>query len=173
MGEAWVRLEWTASRTTATEGFSVVPSTSLSHHRPGWKVAVDVHPAPTAAGASTVALWPPAPISDASIEEDDGDGGELEEEEESEVGPGGGLQAGEGGDGAAGRLEPEGTGTGKGLLPRQVTAGKIMDIVVQTRDVHGNRRGVGEWFTRGSVREGVLGRVQQYPQERTILTGGM
>ncbi|CAM9146088.1 unnamed protein product, partial [Ectocarpus sp. 8 AP-2014] len=146
-GEAWVRLEWTASRTKATEGLSVVPSTSLFHHRLGWKVAVDLHPAPTAAGASTVAVWPPAPISDTDIEEDEGDGGdeELDEEEESEVGAGGGVHAGEGNDGTAGWM------AGTGL--KQVTAGKMMEIVVQARDVHGNHRGVGgdsvQMYARG------------------------
>ncbi|CAN0570026.1 unnamed protein product, partial [Ectocarpus sp. 12 AP-2014] len=118
-GEAWVRLEWTASRTKATKGLSVVPSTSLFHHRLGWKVAVDLHPAPTAAAASTVAVWPPAPISDTDIGEDEGDGGdkELDEEEESEVRAVGGLHAGEGNNGTTGWME------GTGL--KQVTAGKV------------------------------------------------
>ncbi|CAM9996213.1 unnamed protein product, partial [Ectocarpus sp. 12 AP-2014] len=146
-GEAWVRLEWTASRTKATKGLSVVPSTSLFHHRLGWKVAVDLHPAPTAAAASTVAVWPPAPISDTDIGEDEGDGGdkELDEEEESEVRAVGGLHAGEGNNGTTGWME------GTGL--KQVTAGKMMDIVVQARDVHGNHRGAGgdsvQMYARG------------------------
>ncbi|CAM9570598.1 unnamed protein product, partial [Ectocarpus fasciculatus] len=146
-GEAWVRLEWTASRTKTTEGLSVVPSTSLFHHRPGWKVAVDLHPAPTAAGASTIGVWPPASISGTDIEEDEGDRGDedLEDEAESEAGSGGGLHVGEGNDGTAGWL------AGTGL--KQVTAGKMMEIVVQARDVHGNHRGVGgdsvQMYARG------------------------
>lgn len=100
-------------------------------------------------------MWSPASISGTDIEEDEGDGGDedLEDEAESESGSGGGLYVGEGNDGTAGWL------AGTGL--KQVTAGKMMEIVVQARDVHGNHRGVGEWFARGSVREGILGRVRQ------------
>lgn len=107
-------------------------------------------------------MWPPAPISDTDVEEDEGDGGaeEVEEEEESNVWSGRGSHAGEGNDGTAGWM------VGTGL--KQVTAGKMMEIVVQARDVHGNHRGVGEWFTRGSVREGVLGRVQQHHAQSMI-----
>ena len=52
--EAWVRLEW-SSRTDTS--FSIVPAAKLYHQRMGWKIAVSLHPAATASGASTVE-WP-------------------------------------------------------------------------------------------------------------------
>lgn len=90
---------------------SVVPETSLFHQRLGCKVAVDLSPAATAAGASTVAAW-----SSLSDSEETGDGAATLE-------AGGGREAG---------------------LPREFTAGKMMEFVVQARDVYGNLRGVGE-----------------------------
>lgn len=53
-GEASVRLEWS---NRVGSSVSVVPATTLYHQRPGWKIAVDLHPAPTAAAASTT-VWP-------------------------------------------------------------------------------------------------------------------
>lgn len=94
-GEAWVRMEW-SSRTDTS--LSIVPATKLYHRRLGWKVAVDLNPAATASGASTVE-WP----------------------RES------------GGEGAR----------NDGI--REITAGELVEIVVQARDVNGNHRGIGEW----------------------------
>ena len=93
-GEAWVRMEW-SNRVDTT--LSIVPAAKLYHRRLGWKVAVDLHPAATASGASTVE-WP----------------------RESRRG-----------------------GAGKDSI-REVTAGELMEIVVQARDANGNHRGVGE-----------------------------
>lgn len=47
-------MEWSGGQTNPN--VSVVSTTSLYHQRLGWKVAVDLNPAPTAAGAST-AVW--------------------------------------------------------------------------------------------------------------------
>eukprot|EP00752_Nemacystus_decipiens_P001537 g1506.t1 len=90
-GQARVRLEW-AGRTSSDSrsipattngdgGLSVVPAANLFHHRPGWKVAVDLHPAPTAAGASTV-VAPPILSSD----EGETEAGAAEDAEEAWVG---------------------------------------------------------------------------------------
>lgn len=103
--------------TGASTGLSVVPTANLFHHRPGWKVAVDLHPAPTAAGASTVVARQSSFY----------DGDEAEEVVEEEVWAG--ISA---------------------AMPKEVTAGKTMEIVVQARDVYGNHRGIGEWFRCGS-----------------------
>ena len=107
----------------------MVPTASLFHHRPGWKVAVDLHPAPTAAGASTVVVRPTP-----SADEDENEAEGVEEEEE-EVWVGGNVGA-----------------------PREVTAGKMMEVVVQARDVYGNHRGVGAWcwcwYCTGAWRRG-------------------
>lgn len=52
-GKAFVRLEW--SRRTDTRP-SVIPTENLYHLRLGYKMAVDLLPAPTAASRSTV-IW--------------------------------------------------------------------------------------------------------------------
>lgn len=57
-----------------------MPAANLFHHRPGWKVAVDLHTAQTAAGASTVLVRVRPTLSSA------GEEGEEEEEEEVWVG---------------------------------------------------------------------------------------
>ena len=88
-------MEW-SSRTETS--LSIVPATKLYHRRLGWKVAVDLNPAATASGASTV--------------------------EWSRVG-----RRGEAGNDAI----------------REITAGELMEIVVQARDANGNHRGIGEW----------------------------
>lgn len=121
-------MEW-ASR-TGPNSLSVVPETSLFHQRPGWKVAVDLYPAATAPGVSTVAAWPS--LSDSQAEAQDGGEEETDVrgEEESE----------EMGDGA---VIPEAAAGGEAGLPKEFTAGKTTEIVVQARDVYGNHRGVG------------------------------
>lgn len=87
-GEARVRLEWAGrtnldSSSSSNRGLSVVPAANLFHHRPGWKVVVDLHPAPTAAGASTVVVRP--------TPSDDEDEVEEEGNEEEEVWTGGNV----------------------------------------------------------------------------------
>eukprot|EP00903_Cladosiphon_okamuranus_P013586 g12653.t2 len=125
-GEARVRLEWAgrttldnSSSNTSNGGLSVVPAANLFHYRPGWKVAVDLHPAQTAAGASTVLVLARPTLSSAGEE---GEEGEEEEEEEEEEGVWVGWNLG---------------------AQKEVTAGKTMGVVVQARDVYGNLRGVG------------------------------
>lgn len=49
-----MRLEWFDRTGMASE---TIPATKLYHQRPGWKIAVDLHPAPTSPGTSTV-VWP-------------------------------------------------------------------------------------------------------------------
>lgn len=88
-------MEW-SSRTDTS--LSIVPATNLYHRRLGWKVAVDLNPAATASGASTVE-WP-------------------------RVGGRGGVD---------------------NDAIREITAGELMEIVVQARDANGNHRGTGEW----------------------------
>lgn len=134
-------MEWAAR--VGTNGLSVVPETNLFHHRPGWKVAVDLNPAPTAAGTSTVTAWPS--ISDSNVEESQDDG-EEEEEEESEKTVYGDDDDD---DDDVAVVLPEAAGGGVGGagagggMPSEFTAGKMVEIVVQARDVYGNLRGVG------------------------------
>lgn len=121
-------MEW-APRGSGADGggLAVVPASGLFHHRPGWKVAVDLHPAPTAAGASTAEV-----VSANQIETE---GGVAEEE------------GGQGQDAVDGEAEAEGPATG--VVPKEVTAGEMIEIVVQAKDVYGNHRGVGEWLGGG------------------------
>ena len=54
--EALIQLRWSKQIGATVSEDVVIPATSLSHLRPGWKIAVDVHPAPTSPGASTT-VW--------------------------------------------------------------------------------------------------------------------
>lgn len=92
-------MEWSAQTDTS---FSTVPTINLYHQRPGWKVAVALNPAPTAAGASTT-VWLNLANADSHASVKNG---------------GNGVNA--------------------------VTAGEMIDVVVEARDMYGNQRGIGE-----------------------------
>lgn len=99
MGEAAVRLEW--SRRTDRNP-SVIPVQNLYHLRLGCKIALDLHPAATAAWASTAVWAARSPNLWPSVVHRNGD------------------------------------------EAREVTAGHMLEILVEARDSFGNSRGVGE-----------------------------
>lgn len=108
-----------------------MPIHNLYHLRLGNKVAVDLLPAPTAAGRSTVA-WPTAikdPASSAAAITLSASSSSSSNDPTVNSGCDGGVPSSE-----EIPYDP----------PREAVAGAALEIVVEARDAFGNARGVGE-----------------------------